>query len=169
MSAMTDDQLRTIAADFLALEAKVLDERRFDAWLEMIDDDIVYDVPVRESRMNFADETTPDGFRIRDDKNLIKIRVARLATGQAWAEVPPSRTCRVVGSVLVTRTDDPTIIEVDSATILYRQRGTDGPGDIIPVRRTDRLRLTDDGPKLLSRRALLTETVLHTPNLGVFL
>jgi N,N-dimethyl phenylurea N-demethylase beta subunit len=166
---MTDDQIRTIAADFLAVEAKVLDERNFAAWLEMLDDEIVYDVPVRESRMNYADETTPDAFRIRDDINLIKIRVARLATGQAWAEVPPSRTLRVVGSILVSRTDDANVIGVESAMILYRQRGTDNPGDIIPVRRTDRLRVTDGTAKLLARRALITETVLHTPNLGVFL
>jgi N,N-dimethyl phenylurea N-demethylase beta subunit len=166
---MTDDQIRIIAADFLAIEAKVLDERNFAAWLEMLDDEIVYDVPVRESRMNYADETMPNAYRIRDDINLIKIRVARLATGQAWAEVPPSRTLRVVGSILVSRTDDAGVIEVESATILYRQRGTDNPGDIIPVRRTDRLRVTDGKAKLLSRRALITETVLHTPNLGVFL
>jgi N,N-dimethyl phenylurea N-demethylase beta subunit len=169
VSALSDEAARVIANEFLAREAKVLDERRFEDWVAMLDPEIVYDVPVRESRKNYADETHPDAYRIRDDINQIKIRVARLATGQAWAEVPPSRTCRVVGSVLVTKTADPTVIEVESAMIMYRQRGHEGPGDVIPVRRTDRLRVVDGSAKLLSRRALLTEAVLNTPNLGVFL
>jgi ethylbenzene dioxygenase beta subunit len=169
VSTITDETARTLAADFLALEAKLLDERQFDAWLDLIDDDIVYEVPIRWTSANYADETSPDAYRIRDDKNLIKIRVARLNTGQAWAEVPASRTCRVVGSILVTRHDDPTLINVESAMLLYRQRGHDGSGDVIPVRRTDVLRITADGPKLLKRRALIAEAVLQTANLGVFL
>ena len=60
-------------------------------------------------------------------------------------------------------------MSVESAMILYRQRGHDHLGDIIPVRREDELRLTPDGPKLLKRKAIITEVVLSTPNLGIFL
>jgi hypothetical protein len=41
--------------------------------------------------------------------------------------------------------------------------------DLIPCRRNDRLRLTTGGLRLLAREVVLTETVLATPNLGVFL
>ena len=168
MSALTIDQIRTLATDFLALEAKLLDERRFDDWLELVDDEIVYEVPVRMAAIEIADETQEGAFRIRDDINLLRVRVARLRTGQAWAEVPPSRTCRVVGSVLAAPGDEAGTIAVDSAMLLYRQRGHDGPGDVIPVRRYDVLRVTDRGVRLLRRRALITEAVLQTSNLGVF-
>ncbi len=166
---LTTEQMRHLAEDFLAREAKLLDERRYRKWLELIDDDILYEVPIRAQKFDFDEETNGGGFRIRDDKYLLTMRVARLETGQAWAEVGPSRTLRVVGSVLVEPGETPDVINVESAVLLYRQRGHDELGDIIPVRRTDQLRITDDGPKLLRRHALLATAILHTPNLGVFL
>jgi hypothetical protein len=51
----------------------------------------------------------------------------------------------------------------------YRQRGHDDPGELIPVRRHDQLKVTADGVKLLRRDAFITEIVLTTPNLGVFI
>lgn len=166
---LTDEQLRHLAEDFLAREAKLLDERRFDAWLEMIDDEIHYEVPIRAQMFDYDEETNGGGFRIRDDKYLLALRVARLGTGQAWAEVAPSRTLRVVGSVLVERGQSPDVINVESAVLLYRQRGHDELGDVIPVRRQDQLRITDNGLKLLRRHAVVATAILHTPNLGVFL
>jgi len=166
---LTAEQLRHLAEDFLAREAKLLDERRYDQWLEMIDDDVLYEVPIRAAKFDYDEETSAGAFRIRDDRYLLALRVKRLATGQAWAEVAPSRTLRVVGSVIVERGELPDVINVESAVLLYRQRGHDEIGDIIPVRRTDRLRITDTGLKLIRRHAVLATAILHTPNLGVFL
>ena len=157
------------ASRFLAYEAKLLDERRFEEWLDLIDDEIVYEVPARIAKTKFADETVPGALRICDDKKMLQIRVNRLNCGHCWSESPPSRTLRVVGSVMVAATDEPTVLEVESALIIYRQRGDDALGDIVPVRRADRIRFAAGSPKLLRRRALITETVLHTPNLGIFL
>lgn len=74
-----------------------------------------------------------------------------------------------MGSVIVERTGESDVLSVESAMIVSRQRGHDASADVIPVRRHDLLRLTDDGPRLLKRTALLTEVVLTTPNLGIFL
>ncbi|QYN33525.1 hypothetical protein K1T35_34240 [Pseudonocardia sp. DSM 110487] len=41
--------------------------------------------------------------------------------------------------------------------------------DLIPWRRNDTLRLTPQGPLLLTGEVILTETPLRTPNLGLFL
>ncbi len=157
-----------IAQEFLALEAKLLDERRFAEWLDLMDDDIVYHVPIREARQAYADEHAGGGYRIRDSKSLLKVRVDRLASGFAWAETPPSRTTRVVGSVMASEAEDGTIA-AESAMLIYRQRGHDAPGEVIPVRRQDVLRLTDAGTRLLRRDAFIAEVVLTTPNLGIFL
>lgn len=163
-------ELRTIASDFLAREALILDERRFRDWYELLDDEIDYDVPIRIAMRTYQDEFPEGAYRIKDCKAHIKTRIARLESDHAWAEVPPSRTLRVVGSVLVDATDQPDLVSVTSAMLLYRQRGHDDLGDVIPVRRHDLLRIGADGSvKLLKRRALITEAVLHTPNLGVFL
>ncbi|RJG24140.1 aromatic-ring-hydroxylating dioxygenase subunit beta [Massilia cavernae] len=162
-------ELNAIAQEFLAREAKILDERRFWDWYALLDEQVEYFVPIRQSRLSFADEVEDGSYRIKDNKQHIHVRIKRLECGAGWAETPPSRTLRVVGSLLVERTDRSDVILVESAMILYRQRGHDERGDIIPVRRQDHLRLTEDGVRLLKRTALLTEAVLTTPNLGVFL
>jgi 3-phenylpropionate/cinnamic acid dioxygenase small subunit len=157
-----------VVQNFLALEAKLLDERRFDEWFQMLDDKIDYHVPIRLARLAYGDEMPQDAYRIRDDKNLIRIRIDRLQSGHCWAETPPSRTLRVVGSLIVQQKADD-LVAVESAMILYRQRGHDQLGDVVPVRRQDELRLTSQGPRLSKRTAIITEVVLTTPNLGVFL
>ena len=165
---MTGQEALFIAQAFLSREAKLLDERRFDEWFDMLDDAIVYHVPIRETRLAYPDEHAGGGYRIRDNKALIRVRIDRLKSGFAWAETPPSRTTRVVGSIMAETGEDGTI-RAESAMLLYRQRGHDAPGEVIPVRRADILRLTDDGPRLLRRDAFIAEVVLSTSNLGVFL
>ena len=162
-------EMRDIAADFLAREALLLDERRFRDWYVLLDDQIEYVVPMRIAMRDYAEEFPAGAYRISDSKSHINIRINRLESDHAWAEVPPSRTLRVVGSLLVEPGERADEIAVISAMILYRQRGSDDLGDVIPVRRHDVLRVTADGVRLLKRKALITETVLHTPNLGVFL
>lgn len=157
-----------LAQRFLSWEAKLLDERRFREWYAMLDNDIEYIVPLRQARVNFGDEI-PEGFRISDDKSMIDTRLKRLESGTAWAELPPSRTLRIVGSVMVSQTERAEVLEVESALMIYRQRGHDDKGDLIPVRRTDLLHITEQGLLLLRRHALTTDVVLNTPNLGVFL
>jgi ethylbenzene dioxygenase beta subunit len=154
---------------FLSLEAKLLDERRFEEWLELLDEDIVYEVPLRQTRSHYSDQHPENAFHIRDSKALIKNRVDRLKSGFAWSETPPSRTLRLIGNVFVSAIRSADVIEVESALLLYRQRGTDATSDVIPVRRRDVIRFAGEHGKLLSRRAELLETVMHTPNLGVFL
>jgi N,N-dimethyl phenylurea N-demethylase beta subunit len=165
---MTEHETFLIAQSFLAREAKLLDERRFEDWYATLDDALTYTVPIRQAKIDFAREHQPGAYRISDDKGLIRVRIDRLLSGHAWAEVPPSRTLRLVGSVIAERVADDRIA-VDSAMILYRQRGHDNLGDVVPVRREDELRLTADGPRLLKRTAFIAEVVLSTPNLGVFL
>jgi len=162
-------ELTLMAQEFLATEAKLLDERRFRDWYALLDDEIAYHVPLRQARLAFEDEVPAGAYRLLDSKKHIETRIKRLETGAAWAETPPSRTLRLVGSLMVETTDRPDVLVVESAMLMYRQRGHDAPGDVIPVRRRDELRLTSAGLRLLRRDALITEAVLQTPNLGVFL
>lgn len=158
-----------LAADFLAREALLLDERRFWEWFALLDERIVYEIPIRTVTEFGRDEFVPGSFRTRDDKGMIETRIKRLFTGSAWAEDPPSRTVRSVGSVFTEPTDDPDVISVHSALLLYRHRAQDEHGDLIAARRRDRIRLSDQGPRLLARTVVLADTVLTTPNLAVFL
>jgi 3-phenylpropionate/cinnamic acid dioxygenase small subunit len=168
-TAPVDAELLASVTQFLALEAKLLDEGREEDWLELLDEELLYVVPIRLATEDRADEIQHGAFRIRDTKYHVRARIQRLATRHAYSEIPPSRTLRVVGSVLVQRTADADIVEVTSALLLYRQRGIDDHFDLIPCRRNDTLRLTAQGPRLLTREVVLTEVGIATPNLGVFL
>jgi 3-phenylpropionate/cinnamic acid dioxygenase small subunit len=167
--APVDPELLATVTQFLAFEAKLLDEGREEDWLELLDEELLYVVPIRLATENRADEIQRGAFRIRDTKYHVRMRLQRLGTGHAYSEIPPSRTMRLVGSVLVQRTADADVVEVNSALLVYRQRGIDDHFDLIPCRRNDTLRLTAEGPRLLTREVVLTEVGIATPNLGIFL
>lgn len=156
-------------AQFLAHEARLLDEGREEGWYALLDDDLLYTIPIRQATEPRGNEVDRDAFRVRDTKTHLRTRIDRIATGIAYAQVPPSRTLRVVGSIEVEATDQPDMLAVFSSLLVYRQRGIDPHFDLIPCRRNDRLRLTPTGTRLLTREVILTETSLATPNLGVFL
>lgn len=165
----SDSALYTLVSQFLALEAKLLDENRFEDWLALMDERIDYTVPIRveDSRPDRADGE--GRYRMRDNLFLLRKRVERMNTKEAWAENPASRTVRVVGSILVTPRAEASQFDVDSATMLYRHRAPDEVSDVIPVRRKDIISVIDGQCRLVSRIAFLPWIALRTPNLGVFL
>jgi 3-phenylpropionate/cinnamic acid dioxygenase small subunit len=164
-----DAQLVAVVSQFLAHEARLLDEGREEEWYALLDDDLLYTIPIRQATEPRTQEIDRKAFRLRDTKAHIRTRIDRIGTGHAYSEVPPSRTLRIVGSVEITATPSADTVDVSSALLVYRQRGIDPHFDLIPCRRNDRLRLAADGARLLSREVILTETSLATPNLGVFL
>lgn len=164
-----DAALQQAVTQFLALESKLLDEAQEEDWFQLLDPDLLYVIPLRQSTEKREDEVNRNAYRVRDTLAHVRLRIDRLATGNAYSEIPPSRTMRLVGSVLATHTDREDVVAVSSAVLLYRQRGIDPHFDLIPYRRNDTLRLTRDGLRLLSREILLTEVALATPNLGLFL
>ncbi|MDN5796413.1 MAG: hypothetical protein L0H79_11765 [Intrasporangium sp.] len=154
---------------FLAYEARLLDEGREEDWYELLDDELLYTAPIRQATEPRSDEIDRSAFRIRDSKVHVRTRIDRQDTGNAYSEVPPSRTLRLVGSIEVTATERPDIVGAHSALLVYRQRGIDPHFDLIPCRRNDLLRVTDTGLRILAREVILTETSIATPNLGIFL
>src|SRR5205807_315634 len=92
---------------FYIHEAWLLDERRFKEWLDLFTDDVLYFMPRRKNvlRREAHREVTPLGdlSLIEDDRRYLEMRVARLDTGMAWGEDPPSRTRPLIGSALASR------------------------------------------------------------------
>jgi 3-phenylpropionate/cinnamic acid dioxygenase small subunit len=161
-------ELLTTVTQFLGKEARLLDEGREQEWLELLDDELVYTIPVRQATEPRSNEISRTSFRLRDAKPHVIKRVERLNTGHAYCEVPPSRTLRQVSSIEITAVQGD-IVSVTSALLVYRQRGIDRHFDLVPARRYDRIRISSAGPRLLTREIILTETSLATPNLGIFL
>ena len=160
---------------FLAREAELLDENRLWEWFELLADDFESVVPVRVSLSRSATEQDPHAefktgvVHAEDTKGSTRVRIERLFSGYAWAEDPPSRTVRSVGSIQVSGRRETGEYEVLSALLLYRERGLEPDYQFIAANRSDVLRRTATGFELVERRIRLAHTIVDTPNLGLFL
>lgn len=103
-----------LLTQLLAREAYLLDTNRYDDWLELLHPSIRYRVPIPEWVVgrSGAEDALGEGadalaFRYFDETyEGLRLRVARLNTGLAHGEMPPSMTARVVGVPLVERRAD---------------------------------------------------------------
>ena len=93
-------------AQFLYDEAALVDERRFDEWIALFEDDLHYWMPVRTSRMpremrlEIADRNGNAYFD--DDLAHMRTRLRKLKTDRSWSEAPASRTRHLVTNLRVT-------------------------------------------------------------------
>jgi len=160
---------RAIVA-FLYREAQLLDDRCFDEWLGLLDDDLLYRMPVRSTRPDGQGSEFSDAmYHFDDTKTTLAMRVDRLKSGDAWAEVPPSRTRHFVTNVRVLPTGDDETVEARSNLLLARTRGDEAVYQWLTSERRDTIVRRADGWRLLDRMILLDSTTLPTYNLAFFL
>jgi 3-phenylpropionate/cinnamic acid dioxygenase small subunit len=84
-------------------EARLLDDGEFERWLELFSRECVYWIPVR--RGNDPRREITGEFH---DRRRLKDRVARLRTGSAYSQIPPTRTCHLLGNfeIFTSRPDE---------------------------------------------------------------
>ncbi len=80
---------------FLVHEARLLDEARFDEWLNLFTPDAWYWVPSEPNQTSPRDTVS----LIYDDRRLLETRVRRLASPRIYSQEPRSRTSRIVANV----------------------------------------------------------------------
>lgn len=155
---------------FYTEEAALLDGKRFAEWVELFSEDTHYFMPVRRTRLRreLAKEfTQPGEIAFFDEtKAALRGRVAKIATGTAWAEDPPSRTRHLITNVAVTgdRGDE---LDVETNFILYRTRLKSEETTWVGCRR-DVLRRAGGSFLIAKRLILLDQTVLLSQNLSNF-
>lgn len=167
---VADPVLRQIER-FLYREALLLDQRRYEEWVDLFTDDAHYWMPIRrdKSRTPGRDEfAREDELAFFDEtKDTLVRRVAKLATGQAWAEEPPSRTRHLITNVDAEEDGPDSDVRVFSNFIVYRTR-LETKQDLFVGRREDLLRRNGDTWKIGRRKILLDMTVLFADNLSIF-
>jgi 3-phenylpropionate/cinnamic acid dioxygenase small subunit len=87
---------------FLFLEARLIDERRFAEWERLWDDDGVYWVPANGD----CGDPDRDVSLVYDNRSRLHSRVERYAGGKAFSQQPPPRTAHIVANVLIDRDGD---------------------------------------------------------------
>lgn len=154
---------------FLIQEAELLDERKWEEWLELLTEDIRYRMPVRVTKEHTLEKSVLDNMdHFDEDRFSLEKRVERLATEYAWTEDPPSRTRHFVTNIRVYEQEEEEAL-AKSYVLLFRSRGDERPPDIISAERIDVLRRVEGQLKVASRRIIVDESVLRTQNLAIFL
>ena len=173
---ITDVLLKYQVEEFLYQEAEILDERRFEEWLELLTDDVRYWMPLRRN-VKFGElerEFTREGRDINwfdEGKDTLTRRVNQILTGVHWAEEPLSRICHLVSNVQVLKAtptvSDPVEVAVKCRFIVYRNR-VETETDFLVGKREDQLRKVDGQWKIAQRKVILDQNVLLVKNLTFF-
>jgi 3-phenylpropionate/cinnamic acid dioxygenase small subunit len=154
-----DAALRERVAAFYAYETMLLDDNRWRDWLALLDDEIRYVMPMRETRLGTPSENpNPIFYLFNDDLASLNFRVARLETGLALVESPPSATQRLVTDILVLDSG-PDFADVRSSFMLLQVRDEQNE-TMFTGHRVDRLVLDGNAIRIRRRDILLAHFVL---------
>lgn len=156
---------------FYIRETWLLDERKLEEWLDLFTEDVLYFMPRRKNvpRRELHRELTPLGDLaiLEEDKRYLRMRVARLDSGMAWAEDPPSRTRHLIGNLEVERLARGEV-QAKTAFLVYRSH-LETDHQLLSGARVDVLRRVDGAWKIARRTIVLDANVLLDKNLSVFL
>jgi 3-phenylpropionate/cinnamic acid dioxygenase small subunit len=157
---------------FLFREARLLDERRLDDWLELVDDEVHYYMPIRRN-VKFGDWETensdPDSeiSYFDEGKDILRGRCRQINTGVHWAEEPVSRFEHLISNVEIISAEGD-LLEVNSKFFCYQNRLMDEV-NIFVGRRYDVLRRDGEGNlRILKRTILLAQNVLLAKVINTF-
>ena len=179
---MREEVVREVE-QFLYREVRLLDERRFHEWLAHFTDDVRYWMSSRSTRYpksskaitildphRYTEEelARDDDLAILDEtKETLRGRIARLDTGMAWAEDPPSRTRHIIANIEVEPGDAASELTVYSNFMVYRSR-SETEQDFYVGARQDVLRRVDGEWKIARRKITLDQNVLLAKNVSIF-
>lgn len=85
MAAATPPSTQDLA-DLVYREARLIDEKRFEEWYELFTDDARYWMPLTRGQPEGEEHTS----LFYEDKLLLKVRIARLRTPNAFSQQQPS-------------------------------------------------------------------------------
>jgi 3-phenylpropionate/cinnamic acid dioxygenase small subunit len=88
--------------DFVVLEARLLDAKRYEEWNALFTDDAVYWVPLVPDQEDGINHTS----HLYEDKLLRELRIERLKSPRAFSQQPPSRAHHLLQTPTVETFDE---------------------------------------------------------------
>jgi 3-phenylpropionate/cinnamic acid dioxygenase small subunit len=171
-ATIEDHLLRLEIEDFLWEEADLLDDFRYEEWLDLLTDDLVYwmpirrNVPSREMEAEYAEGGAMLSW-YQDDKPTMVKRVSQIRTRVHWADEPYSRVSHFISNIRILGREGPDEVKVKCRFLFYRNRHEDEQSTFIG-KRIDTLRRTESGWKIARREIYLDESVLLFKNFTNF-
>ncbi|BCJ88226.1 3-phenylpropionate/cinnamic acid dioxygenase subunit beta [Effusibacillus dendaii] len=163
-------ELHCHITQFLTRETYLLDHRKYEEWLDMLADDIVYRMPMRVTKEakdgpNLVEEMT----FFEETKKSLTTRVNRLRTSSAWVDNPAPRQRHFITNILVEQGSQPNEWQVRSCFLFMRSRGSDIDVEQLFGERLDVIRNANEEWKIASRTIYPDQAVLGVMNLSMFL
>ena len=157
---------------FLYREAELLDDRRFNDWIELVAEDIHYHMPVRrnvkfgeQARENSSSDSEISWFD--EGKRTLAGRVRQINTGLHWAEEPFSRVRHVISNIQVGALQGGEV-SVRSNFFVWTNRLHDEVNVFVGTRHDVLRRDPDTGWKIARRLILLDQNVLLSKVITTF-
>lgn len=144
---------------FLFREARLADGHEYDLWEALWTDDAIYWVPAG------ADDSDPQTQMsvLFDNRNRISTRIKQLHTGRRHAQVPRSKTRRVLGNVeLLEPVGDDLQVGANFVLVESRERAT----ETWAGRYTYRLRLVEGELRMAYKKVALVDSAFVLPTLS---
>lgn len=164
-------------SSFFFYEADLLDERRYNEWLDILHEDIKYFMPMRRN-VKFGQHADKENTKLGSDiswfdegKWTLTKRVEQILTGVHYAEEPLSRISHLITNVRVL---DQSKNEAGLRTVktscrfmVYLNR-VEYEVNTMVGKRYDTLVETENGWRVLEREIILDQNVLLVKNLTTF-
>jgi 3-phenylpropionate/cinnamic acid dioxygenase small subunit len=99
---MNSDTLARELIAFVYAEARLLGEKRFDAWYELFSDDAAYWIPLAPDQADPLNHVS----LMYEDKLLLKLRIERLKNVRSFSQHPASRSQHLLQAPQVERIDE---------------------------------------------------------------
>lgn len=106
-------------------EARLLDEERYDEWLELYEDDARYWIPSWIDERDLVEDPSQELSLAYWDKPAMRRMVSRLKSGWAHVYEPPPRISRLISNLIVEEAEEGGTYAVNCRWMLNQQhRGT---------------------------------------------
>lgn len=164
-------------ASFFYYEADLMDERRYNEWLELLHEDIKYFMPMRRN-VKFGQHAEKENTKLGSDiswfdegKWTLTKRVEQILTGVHYAEEPLSRISHLITNVRVLEQSKDEnglrTVKTSCRFMVYLNR-VEYEVNTMVGKRYDTLVETADGWRVLEREIILDQNVLLVKNLTAF-
>lgn len=171
LAMLPQQTLAERVSDFIHHEAQLLDECRYKEWLALFDpEDGLLWIPGKSG----DSDPRADVSLIYDTTERLHPRIARLASGNETAELPPSKTIRAITNFRCSPQAEG-IVAAEATVVIYQSREVNMPMQILPSRTRYRLRpneSTAEGGqpyRIIEKRVDLLEVHRYLDNMAFLL
>ncbi len=164
-------ELQMEITNLLHLEAYLIDNRKLKEWLNLLTDDLVYRMPIRETVEGGLDvnNIAGDSSFFEETKKSLETRVNRLYTKSAWVENPTTRQRHFISNIMIVPTANPDEFKVRSYFLFKRSRGSTHDIEELFGERNDIIRNVNHELKIAARTIYPDQAVITTMNMSMFI